>query len=59
MIKSVLISVPEAENFLGVIEGKQLNSEKEEPGTEHSKKISILFGQGELNDLIGDLNLPY
>ena len=53
----VLIHVPKAENSLGVIENKLLNSEGDKLETKRSKKNLILFYQAKLNDLLRDLNL--
>ena len=55
--KSVFIHVPKAENSLGVIANKRLNSVGYEPEPKRSKKNPILFDQAELNDLIIDINL--
>ena len=57
LAKPIFIHVPKAENSLGVIENKRLNSEGDEPEPKSSKKNPILFDQSELNDLIRDLNL--
>ena len=53
----VFIHVPKAENSLGLIENKWLNSEGDEPEPKRSRKNPILFDQAELNNLIKDLNL--
>ena len=57
LAKPLFIHVPEAENSLGVIENKRLNSDGDEPEPKRSKKNRILFDQAELNDLIRDLKL--
>ena len=55
--KPVFIHAPKAENNLGVIKNKRLNSEGDELEPKRSKKKPILFDQAELNDLIRDINL--
>ena len=57
MATPLFIHVPKAENNLGVIENKRLNSEGDDPAPKRSKKNPILFVQVELNDLIRNLNL--
>ena len=55
--KPVFIHVPKAENSLGVIENKRLNSEVNGLEPIRLKKNLILFYLAQLNDLIRDLNL--
>ena len=57
VVKPVFIRVPKADNSLGVIENKRLNSERNEPEPKLPKQNPILFDQAELNDLIRDINL--
>ena len=43
--------MPTAENILGIIENKRVDSEGDEPEPKRAKKNPSLFDQAEINDL--------